>query len=41
MRYHLWDLTNENTELAAYEAVDQITSHDMANFFRHTSNINT
>ena len=41
MRYHLWDLTNENIELAAYEAVDQITSHDMANFFRHTSYINT
>ena len=33
MRYHLWDLTNENIELAVYEAVDHITSHDMANFF--------
>ena len=32
MCYHLWDLTNENTELAAYEAVDHITSHDVANF---------
>ena len=41
VRYHLWDLTNENIELAAYEAVDHITSHDMANFFRRTSYINT
>ena len=41
MRYHLWDLTNENIEIAAYEAVDHITSHDMATFFRHTSYINT
>ena len=39
MRYHLWDLTNENIEIAAYEAVDHITSHDMATFFRHTSYI--
>lgn len=41
MRYHLWDLTNENIEIAASEAVDHITSHDMATFFRHTSYINT
>lgn len=41
MHYHLWDLTNENFELAANEAVDHITSHDMANVFRHTSYINT
>ena len=40
MRYHLWDLTNENFELAAYGAIDHITSHDMANSFRHTSYIN-
>ena len=26
VRYHLWDLTNENIELAAYEAVDHIMS---------------
>ncbi|KAK2549102.1 hypothetical protein P5673_030471 [Acropora cervicornis] len=41
MHYHLWDLTNENIELAAYEAVDHITSHDMVNVFRHTSYIST
>ena len=38
MRYELWELTNENIELAAVQAaVDFITSNDMVNFFRFTS----
>ena len=39
MHYHLWDLTNENIELAVYEAAGYITSHDMANFFRYTNKV--
>ena len=40
MRYVLWELTNENIELAAVQAaVDFITSNDMVNFLRFTSYI--
>ena len=40
MRYELWELTNENIELAAVQAaVDFVTSNDMVNFFRFTSYI--
>ena len=40
MRYELWELTNENIELAAVQAaVDFITSNGMVNFFRFTSYI--
>ena len=40
MRYELWELTNENIELAAVQAaVDFITSNDMVNFFRFSSYI--
>jgi len=40
MRCGLWELTNENIELAAVQAaVDFITSNDMVNFFRFTSYI--
>ena len=41
MRYSLWELTNENIELAAVTAaVDYITSDNMVEFFRYTSYIN-
>ena len=41
MRYDLWEVTQENIELAAFEAaLDYITSNDMVNFFRYTSYIN-
>ena len=41
MRYDLWELTNENIELAAVTAaVDYITSDNMMEFFRYTSYIN-
>jgi len=40
MRYELWEVTNENIELAAVQtAVDFIMSNDMVNFFRFTSYI--
>ena len=40
MRYELWELTNENIELAAVTAaIDYITSSNMADFFRYTSYI--
>ena len=40
MRCELWELTNENIELAAVQAtVDFITSNDIVNFFRFTSYI--
>ena len=39
-RYDLWELTNENIELAAVTAaVDYVTSDNM-DFFRYTSYIN-
>ena len=38
MRYELWELTNENIELAAVKAaVDYITSDNMQDFFRYPS----
>ena len=41
MRYELWELTNENIELAAVKAaVDYITSDNMQDFFRYTSYMN-
>ena len=40
MRYELWELTNENIELAEVQAaVDFITSNDIMSFFRFTSYI--
>ena len=38
MHYELWELTNENIELAAVKAaVDYITSDNMQDFFRYPS----
>ena len=38
MRYDLWELTNENIELAALTAaVDYFTSDNMMDFFRYNS----
>ena len=41
MCYDLWELTNENIELAVVTAtVDYIASDNMMEFFRYTSYIN-
>lgn len=41
MRYDLWELTNENIILSAYEAASDVSSSDMVNFFtHHTSTLN-
>jgi hypothetical protein len=41
MRYDLWELANENIELAAVTAaVDYVTSENVMEFFRYTSYIN-
>jgi len=39
MRNELWEVTNENIALAAFEAAETISSTDMVNFFRYTSYI--
>ena len=41
MHYDLWELLNENIELAEVTtAVDNVTSDNMMEFFRYTSYIN-